>query len=277
MAGRTELYALGGSHTVGVVGARSGRFGWWGWSGLVALSGASVSRGAIALPASEVSRRSMGAIWVSTARVEQRVRLVVAAALLAACGTTRDDAAPSDTASATAAPAVVYGQDSTAPPAGGGAAPLPPPPAPVRPPRDRDQAFLREMLDHHEAVLALAHDQMMAPAGHASHGTASDPGDVDAALDVEKRRMLALLDSLYGEAYSPRAAAPLTAAPGSTAAGAEHEAFQTALAAQLRAGVALVDRVRHDLRRPRVRALADSVRESQLAQLRLLGDSAASH
>lgn len=266
---------MGGSHTAGGVGARSGRFRSWGRSGLVALSATCVSRGAFASPESELSRGSMSAMAVSTGRV-QRVRLVIAAVLVAACGTARDDAAPSDTARATAAPAVVYGQDSTAQPAGGGVAPLPPP-VPVRPPRDRDQAFLRAMVDHHETVLALAHDQMMAPAGHGAHGTASDPGDVDAALDVEKRRMLALLDSLYGEAYSPRAAAPPPATPGSMAAGAEHEAYQTALAAQLRAGVALVDRFRHDLRRPRVRAVADSVRASQLAQLRLLGDTTASH
>ena len=208
------------------------------------------------------------------------------------CGTARDEAVPADAMPADTA------RTAIAPPAAGASvqgssgqrdtnmAPVPTVRAAAlaKPPRDRDQAFLRAMLDHHEAALALAHDQMMAPAGHAEHGAAADPGDVDAVLDIEKRRMLALLDSLYGEAYSPRAAPP-PAATGSSpspatpaaAGGADHDVYRTRLSAQLRAGVTLVDRYRHELRRPPVRALADSLRETQLAQLRLLGPTPRSH
>lgn len=227
-----------------------------------------------------------GRVWYT----RTRALALIAAFAAAACAPGGGDAAAArDSARATGA--VVTGRspdgdrpaDSVAP-SGGSAAPsrasdvaaLPPSPAPtpatpLRRARDRDQAFLREMLDHHEAALALAHAQMMAPAGHSAHGTSSDPGDVDADLDAEKREMLALLQSLYAEAYSPRAAAADTA----TSTGADHMRYQTELAAQFRAGVALVDRYEPELRRPGIRALARRLRTSQLSALRLLGEASA--
>lgn len=212
--------------------------------------------------------------------------VVIAAALAAACGP-RDDATIDTTRGAATASASrpAVGSTDSAVAAGGNTASLEagesaaPPSAQARPPlphaRDRDQTFLREMLDHHETVIALAHDQMMAPAGHEQHGVASDPGSLDSSLDAEKLEMLALLDSLYQEKYSPRAAVP--AKVGSAAAGTAAEEYRARLAAQFRAGVALVDRFRPVLRRPRIRAAADRIRESQLSQLRLLGETPAAH
>lgn len=129
-----------------------------------------------------------------------------------------------------------------------------PHPAAPSPPRDADQRFLRSMLDHHETVVAHAHAAMSAEAGHAEHGGGSDPAAFDATLDRDKLAMLALLESVYGEKYSP------------------HPADTTGLdfSARLRAGIQMVDENAARLRRQDVRALARRIRLTHstiLAQL----------
>lgn len=133
------------------------------------------------------------------------------------------------------------------------------------PARDADHLFLRRMLDHHEAVITRVHDQMMEPAGHAAHGTAADPNAMDSYLDAEKLEMLALLDTLYGEKYSPLTPARAPR-PREDAAPTEPTATEE-LAPAFRSGIALIDAFRHHLRRPAVRALADRLRATQLARL----------
>lgn len=127
-------------------------------------------------------------------------------------------------------------------------------PAPETPARDADQLFLRRMLDHHETVVAHAHAAMTSEAGHGEHGGSGDPADFDALLDRDKSGMLALLDSVYGENYSP------------------HPPDTTGLdfAARLRAGVGLVNESLPRLRRRDVRAIALRIRATHsqiLAQL----------
>lgn len=127
-------------------------------------------------------------------------------------------------------------------------------PAPEAPARDADQLFLRRMLDHHETVVAHAHAAMSSAAGHGEHGGGGDPAGFDAALDRDKSGMLALLDSVYGERYSP------------------HPPDTTGLdfAARLRAGVSLVDQSLPKLRRRDVRAIAVRIRATHsriLAQI----------
>ena len=140
-------------------------------------------------------------------------------------------------------------------------------PLPDTPARDADQRFLHRMLDHYEATLGLVHDQMMVPAGHAEHGGSADPATVDSYLDVDKRAMLALLDTLYGEAYSPR--------PRLSGGGTADTTYAERIAGAYRAGLALVDRSRHDLRRPTVRAMADRIRQSLADRLREVDPDAA--
>ena len=158
----------------------------------------------------------------------------------------------------------------------------------VRPARDAEQAFLRHMVDEYEAALALVHAMMMEPAGHAAHNTATDPSMWDAQLDNDKQAMLALLRRLDGEDYSPRAArlksVPVPTSPRTVGAAAipeagaampmpgmsdtgrarEHTTAQSGLAAQLRSGIALVDRVAPTLHRRAVREIARRVRATQL-------------
>lgn len=137
---------------------------------------------------------------------------------------------------------------------------------PLSPPRGADQDFLRHMLDHYEAVLAIVHADMMKPEGHGAHGSGSDPLEHDAALDSEKQAMLKLLSTLYSEQYSPRPVAA-TAAPGL--------ADETPLVTHFRAGIALVERSLSGLKRPEVRALAIQARNTQIARLRSIVPGAA--
>lgn len=131
-------------------------------------------------------------------------------------------------------------------------------PGPATPARDADQLFLRRMLDHHETVVAHAHAAMMSEGGHAVHGGGSDPAAFDASLDADKLRMLALLDSVYGEKYSPH--------PADTAG--------LNFAERLRAGLRLIDESAPKLRRSAVRDIARRIRETHV-QILLQEDSAA--
>ncbi len=160
------------------------------------------------------------------------------------------------------------------------------PEVPVATSRDADQAFLHRMLDHHEATVAIAHDAMMSTGGHTEHGRKADPAEFDASLDAEKREMLALLDTLYHEQYSPvdrrsrtqvltarspesttRTTGAANTAPGETAEMATMMASRQALAHQFQDGIALVDQSARQLRRPSVRALAARIRASELVLL----------
>lgn len=136
-------------------------------------------------------------------------------------------------------------------PAGDGTRRTAPHPAPETPARDADQVFLRRMLDHHETVVAYAHAAMMSEAGHGEHGGSVDPAEFDAVLDRDKFGMLALLDSIYGEKYSP------------------HPQDTTGLdfAARLRAGVTLVEDNLPRLRRREVRTIARRIRATHLQLL----------
>lgn len=176
--------------------------------------------------------------------------LIVSAMLLsvAACGSDRRDGASDSTLAMTGV--------STWPADTGGGSSAPHPAA-AGPARDADQLFLRRMLDHYETVVAHAHAAMMSEAGHAVHGGGGDPAAFDASLDGDKLRMLALLDSVYGEKYSPH--------PADTA-GLD---FPT----RLRNGVRLVDESSPRLSRAAVRDIARRIRATHLKVLAQL-DSA---
>ena len=218
-----------------------------------------------------------------THAVARLAAAILAAAVPAACaGDIRT--VPPDSTVTIAPPATPAG----APPSGAAVASVPALPPRAEPPaRDADQRFLRRMLDHHEAIITIAHEAMMEPEGHGAHGSATDPSATDAALDAEKLEMLGLLQSLYGEQYSPRPARgpgeSVSAAPArdedhsaeGMAGGAESE--QSEVAAAYRAGIAMIDEAEHHLRRPEVRALADRLRRTQTERLREVSVTPPSH
>ncbi|MGI9091038.1 MAG: hypothetical protein ACR2GG_08045 [Gemmatimonadaceae bacterium] len=154
----------------------------------------------------------------------------------------------------------------------------------LAPARNSDQAFLRRLLDHHEGVIAAAHAAMMSTGGHMEHGSNTDPAEFDGVLDAEKIRMLALLDSLYGEKFSPAAYPVTDSTPAATSQANRTMLDKTAspeademrdmianrkeLVHRLREGIALIDRYRPTLRTPQVKTLADKARANDLILLR---------
>ena len=188
-----------------------------------------------------------------------RAAMICTAVLSCSRGEERADTGGSTGGDTSASPVAV-----APPPAPGTRIEAAPPPRPLSPARDADHHFLRHMLDHHERIILVAHEQMMEPAGHAAHGAGTDPGALDSRLDAEKLEMLALLRKLYAETYSPRAGVA-EADAHDTGAGEEGPAVQARLATEFRAGVALVDRSLPGLTRPAVRDLARRVRASQAA------------
>lgn len=183
-----------------------------------------------------------------TASFGQRVTVATAVALLGCAGPDSSSTA-SDSTLAMTGVSTWPARDSA-----GLAAPHP---APETPPRDADQRFLRRMLDHHETVVAHAHAAMSSEAGHAEHGGGGDPAAFDATLDRDKLAMLALLESVYGERYSP------------------HPADTTGLdfSARLRAGIRLVDENAQHLRRQDVRSIARRIRVTHSTILAQLGSA----
>ena len=146
----------------------------------------------------------------------------------------------------------------------------------LAPARDANQDFLRHMTDHHERLSRVAHDLMMEPAGHASHGSGADPAFLDGQLDAEKGEMLDLLQREYRETYVPRpdatahgrVSSPAAHTTGTSASGKrvgdEHAAALHALAIQLREGATLARAFESRLTNPEVKALARRMRASQL-------------
>ncbi len=141
--------------------------------------------------------------------------------------------------------------------------PEPPHAPPLPPPRDADHRFLRRMLNHHEAILAIVHEQMMSPKGHEEHGSAVDPVAFDSQLDAEKNEMIGLLSRLYGESYSARLPHDLPKASSLPA-----EALQQRLIAAFKAGAAMVDSAGPTLGRTEIRRLAARIRSTELQRLR---------
>ncbi|MDQ6885832.1 MAG: hypothetical protein M3068_00920 [Gemmatimonadota bacterium] len=160
---------------------------------------------------------------------------------------------------------------------------------PESPARDPDQRFLRQMLDHHERIIRLVHERASQPASHREHGRSRDPFETDVRLDNEKFEMIALLKLLYQDEHSPR---PLRSpdsaahrarekrdsararAGASASMGSEAERiYQEALGDALRHGVALIDQWRPSLLRANVRALANRLRQTQVALLREINSS----
>lgn len=204
------------------------------------------------------------------------VSLVLLAAMAAGTGCSLDIKDDSRAASGGADTPRVAAPPATAIAAADTITPLPPPRPPLSRARDADHEFLRRMLDHHEAVLAIVHEHMTRPAGHAAHGTIADPVEWDAVLDAEKLEMLALLKSLYGEEFSPRATtrAPMGAAGHAEPPGGEHEGAEPSpLVKTLREGDALIARAAPALTRKAVRDLARRLRASHRELARKAGDA----
>ena len=158
---------------------------------------------------------------------------------------------------------------TSAPSAMGDAGSVAAPQAPrdEQPARTADQRFLREMADHHEGVIRLAHEVMQRTDTGAVKGDATA---LDAAQDSEKREMLALLDTLYRDSHDARPTAADGAAADSVLrlAGASREqAFREFVVRHHRRGVQMIDGALASLANERVRELARRMRGTQQQEI----------
>jgi len=69
---------------------------------------------------------------------------------------------------------------------------------------DADHDFLRMMSDHHKGLIALAHPTMESKENLAVKG---DARKLDKKQDVEIEKMVAMLDDLYKDSYTPKVSA----------------------------------------------------------------------
>lgn len=145
-------------------------------------------------------------------------------------------------------------------------------PAPARgvsAPKDADHHFLRDLVDHHEGMILVAHAAM--ERGHGRHGAGDDPAlAADSYRDTEKQRIRAMLDSIYGDAFEPAAPAILRAEIDSILRlqGEEFErAFEGFSARYHRETLAMIDRALPGLRRAPVIALARQIRDRHAKEL----------
>ncbi len=138
--------------------------------------------------------------------------------------------------------------------------------------RDPDQIFLRALADHLEAERGVCHAMMSTPGGHASHGTAMDPGNWDSMFDTQQQETVTLLRHDYREAWATKGPKRATAPVASdTAAEALERGTMESLVSVMRESVALTDRYLPRLRRASSRDLARRVRSSHVKLIKELG------
>lgn len=196
--------------------------------------------------------------------------LWLGAALLVAC-TTSDTGGRDQTGGAAdtagAAERLTIAGDTPRTPAA-----RPAPPRRVSAPEDADHHFLRDLVDHHEGMILLAHAAMERE--HGRHGEGDDPAlAADSYRDAEKQRIRAMLDSIYGDAFEPAVPATLRAEIDSILRldGEEFErAFERFTARYHRETLAMIDRALPRLRRAPVRALARQMRDRHATELAAL-------
>jgi hypothetical protein len=148
----------------------------------------------------------------------------------------------------------------------------PPPPRRVSPPRDADHHFLRDLVDHHEGMILLAHAAMERE--HGRHGGGDDPAlAADSYRDAEKQRIRAVLDSVYGDAFEP-AVPPRVRAETDSILRLEGEEFERGFEGFTRRyhreTIAMIDRALPGLRRAPVIMLARQIRDRHAKELSVL-------
>lgn len=197
--------------------------------------------------------------------------LWLGAALLLACtasdtGAREQRAGVADTARAAAEGLTMTGDTPRTPPA------RPVPPRRVSLPRDADHHFLRDLVDHHEGMILLAHAAM--ERAHERHGKGDDPAlAADSYRDAEKQRIRAMLDSIYGDAFEPAVPTTLRAEIDTILQldGEEFErAFERFTSRYHRETLAMIDRALPGLRRAPVIALARQIRDRHAKEFSVL-------
>jgi len=135
------------------------------------------------------------------------------------------------------------------------------------PARDQDQRFLREMLNHHESLIYLAHEVMK---GQTAGYTKDLLTELDATEDAEKQQVVRLLGSLYSDRHHAVPEAMAMSSVDSVLKAAEPDvgpAVSNFVVRYHQSGIALIDSFMPKLANPKVRALARTMRVKAKKQI----------
>jgi len=195
-----------------------------------------------------------------------RLRTISTATLLAlalastfSCSRADDRARADSGAPATAAADTGESAAASAAPDSG------PPPRP--PAKDADQEFLRQMIDHHEGLVAMADDAMERASGAAAK---ADARRLRTAQRQEQTRMVAFVDTIYGERVLPTmmpAHRAMTDSLRHTPPESYDREFYQLTIAHHREGVQMIDQFLPRFTRPDVRQMAQQMKAQQQKEI----------
>lgn len=135
---------------------------------------------------------------------------------------------------------------------------------------DADRDFLRMTSDHHKGLIALAHESMT-KGGRGTAQSQADAGILDAKQDRELEQMVKMLEGTYQDPYEPKvmpADQTVVESLAATAGSAYAPAFYRAVVAHHRKAITMIDEYLSKAKRADVKAMAETMRKDQLAELR---------
>jgi len=135
-------------------------------------------------------------------------------------------------------------------------------------PRDSDQRFLREMIDHHEGLIYLVHEAMQKPISEKAHAVLDG---FDVTEDAEKREMVEALRFFFGDSYQGKVTKQDRSAADSVLRQSGNPTFDRMASSFVinhhQRGIKIVDAFLSRIRRPRVRELAVGIKKKEKREM----------
>ena len=137
-----------------------------------------------------------------------------------------------------------------------------------RPPaKDADHEFLRMMSDHHEGLIAMASPAMTKASRQTTQG---DAHKLHTKQEEEQKRMVAMIQSSYGESYTPKIIPQHQAMNDSLQAksGAAYDStFYADVVKHHQEGIQMIDRFLPQLTNAEVRQMVEKMRTEQTREI----------
>jgi uncharacterized protein (DUF305 family) len=133
--------------------------------------------------------------------------------------------------------------------------------------KDADQEFLRSMVDHHEGMIQMA---MPAMTKASQPSTQNDAHQLHTKQADEQKKMIGMVQSMYGETVTPMVMPPDKAMIDAlqTKSGAEYDrAFYRDVIAHHREALKMVDDFMPRLTKPDVRQMAAKIKADQQKEI----------
>ena len=133
--------------------------------------------------------------------------------------------------------------------------------------QDANHEFLREMSDHHEGLIAMASAAMTKASKQTTQG---DAHNLHTKQEEEQKRMVAMIQSSFGEAYSPKVMPQHQAMNDSLQAktGAAYDStFYADVVKHHQEGIQMVDRFFTRLTNTELRQMAEKMRTEQTREI----------